>query len=62
MLHNSMHFEDTDQVIGSEFTLKVELLDWVKSIPGKVHRDKKMVSSAVSLRRLITAGLNILRK
>jgi hypothetical protein len=35
-----MHFKDTDQVVGSEFTLKIELLDWVKNIPGRVQRDK----------------------
>ena len=40
MLDDSMHFKDTDQVIGSEFTLEVELLNWVKSIPGGIHRDK----------------------
>jgi len=40
MLHNGVHFKDTDQVIGSELTLKVELLNRVKSIPGRVHRDK----------------------
>jgi hypothetical protein len=40
MLYDSVQFKDTGQVIGSEFALKVKLLDWVKSIPGRVHRDK----------------------
>ena len=40
MLYDSMQFKDTGQVIGSKFALKVKLLDWVKSILGRVYRDK----------------------
>jgi hypothetical protein len=40
MLHNSVHFKNADYVVSSEFTLKVELLDRVKSVPGRVHGNK----------------------
>lgn len=40
MLHDGVHFKDTDQVISSESTLKVKLLDRVKGVPGRVHGNK----------------------
>ena len=40
MLHDSVHFKNAYYVVRSEFTLQIELLDRVESVPGRVHGNK----------------------